>query len=224
MTKDSRISKLAVLWLIPNSFNSIFQYLTIFIIFLLSSCATFDADKYINYQGKVEISYNKEILRSNMLIKYTNNELIIQLYRPLIGTLFEYDIKFNENFIFQENFFNYLEQDVLIELDKMNIISNTRSCMIHKKLVMTDGYTCKYNEGKIYALKVKHPNVNYQLEIIKKFILFFNIHKHSYFDILCFIKKLNYYFYLTIVCNSRAIKHCFTVHFRTLVCLQANKI
>ena len=86
MTKDSRISKLAVLWLIPNSFNSIFQYLTIFIIFLLSSCATFDADKYINYQGKVEISYNKEILRSNMLIKYTNNELIIQLYRPLIGT------------------------------------------------------------------------------------------------------------------------------------------
>ena len=21
--------------------------------------------------------------------------------------------------------------------------------MIHKKLVMTDGYTCKYNEGKI---------------------------------------------------------------------------
>jgi len=116
---------------------------------LLSSCATFDADKHINYQGKVEISYNKEILRSNMLIKYTNNELIIQLYRPLIGTLFEYDIKFNENFIFQENFINYLEQDVLIELDKMNIISNTRSCMIHKKLVMTDGYTCKYNEGKI---------------------------------------------------------------------------
>lgn len=149
MTKDSRISKFAVLWLIPNSFSSIFQYLTIFIIFLLSSCATFNADKYINYQGKVEISYNKEILRSNMLIKYTNNELIIQLYRPLIGTLFEYDIKFNENFIFHESFFNYLEQDVLIELDKMNIISNTRSCMIHKKLVMTDGYTCKYNEGKI---------------------------------------------------------------------------
>ena len=86
---------------------------------MLSSCATFDADKYINYQGKVEISYNKEILRSNMLIKYTNNELIIQLYRPLIGTLFEYDIKFNENFIFQENFFNYLEQDVLIELEKI---------------------------------------------------------------------------------------------------------
>ncbi len=101
---------------------------------MLSSCATFNADKYINYQGKVEISYNKEILRSNMLIKYTNNEFIIQLYRPLIGTIFEYDIKFNENFIFQENFFNYLEQDVLIELDKMNI---------------TDGYTCKYNEGKI---------------------------------------------------------------------------
>ena len=102
--KRFRISKLAVLWLIPNSFNSIFQYLTIFIIFLLSSCATFDADKYINYQGKVEISYNKEILRSNMLIKYTNNELIIQLYRPLIGTLFEYDIKFNENFIFRKTF------------------------------------------------------------------------------------------------------------------------
>ena len=105
MTKDSRISKFAVLWLIPKSFSSIFQYSTIFIIFLLSSCATFNADKYINYQGKVEISYNKEILRSNMLIKYTNNELIIQLYRPLIGTLFEYDIKFNENFIFQENFY-----------------------------------------------------------------------------------------------------------------------
>ena len=84
-----------------------------------------------------------------MLIKYTNNELIIQLYRPLIGTLFEYDIKFNENFIFQENFFNYLEQDVLIELDKMNIISNTRSCLIDKKLVMTDGYTCKFDEEKI---------------------------------------------------------------------------
>ena len=149
MTKDSRISKFAVLWLIPKSFSSIFQYLTIFIIFLLSSCATFNADKYINYQGKVEISYNKETLRSNMLIKYTSNEFIIQLYRPLIGTLFEYDIKFNENFIFQENFFNFLEQDVLIELDKMNIISNTRSCLIHKKLVMTDGYTCKFNEGKI---------------------------------------------------------------------------
>ena len=149
MTKDSRISKFAVLWLIPKSFSSIFQYLTIFIIFLLSSCATFNADKYINYQGKVEISYNKEILRSNMLIKYTNNEFIIQLYRPIIGTLFEYEIKFNESFIFQENFFNYLEQDVLIELDKMNIISNTRSCLIHKKLVMTDGYTCKFYEGKI---------------------------------------------------------------------------
>ena len=149
MTKDSRISKFAVLWLIPKSFSSIFQYLTIFIIFLLSSCATFNADKYINYQGKVEISYNKETIRSNMLIKYTSNELIIQLYRPLIGTLFEYDIKFNENFIFQENFFNYLEQDVLIELDKMNIISNTRSCLIHKKLIMTDGYTCKFNEAKI---------------------------------------------------------------------------
>ena len=149
MTKDSRISKFAVLWLIPKSFSSIYQYSTIFIIFLLSSCVTFKADKYINYQGKVEISYNKEILRSNMLIKYTSNEFIIQLYRPLIGTLFEYDIKFNENFIFQENFFNYLERDVLIELDKMNIISNTQSCLIHKKLVMTDGYTCKYNEGKI---------------------------------------------------------------------------
>ena len=116
---------------------------------MLSSCATFNADKYINYQGKVEISYNKEILRSNMLIKYTNNESIIQLYRPLIGTLYEYDIKFNENFIFRESFFNYLEQDVLIELDKMNIISNTRSCLIHKKLVITDGYTCKYDAGKI---------------------------------------------------------------------------
>jgi hypothetical protein len=149
MTKDSRISKFAVLWLIPKSFSSIFQYSTIFIIFLLSSCTTFNANKYIKYQGKVEISYNKEILRSNMLIKYTNNEFIIQLYRPLIGTIFEYDIKFNENFIFQENFFNYLEQDVLIELDKMNIISNTRSCLINKKLVITDGYTCKFNEGKI---------------------------------------------------------------------------
>ena len=116
---------------------------------MLSSCATFNADKYINYQGKVEISYNKEILRSNMLIKYTNNIFIIQLYRPLIGSLYEYDIKFNENFIFQENFSNYLEQDVLIELDKMDIISNTRSCLIHKKLVMTDGYTCKYDAGKI---------------------------------------------------------------------------
>ena len=149
MTKVSRISKFAVLWLIPKSFSSIFQYSTIFIIFLLSSCATFNADKYINYQGKVEISYNKEILRSNMLIKYTNNKFIIQLYRPIIGTLFEYERKFNENFIFQENFFNYLEQDVLIELDKMNIISNTRSCLIHKKLVITDGYTCKYDAGKI---------------------------------------------------------------------------
>ena len=116
---------------------------------MLSSCTTFNANKYINYQGKVEISYNKEILRSNMLIKYTNNEFIIQLYRPLIGTLYEYDIKFNENFIFHESFFNYLEQDVLIELDKMNIISNTRSCLIHKKLVITDGYACKYDAGKI---------------------------------------------------------------------------
>ncbi len=116
---------------------------------MLSSCATFNANKYINYQGKVEISYNKEILRSNMLIKYTNNELIIQLYKPLIGTLYKNDIKFNENFIFQENFFNFLEQGELIELDKMNIISNTRSCLINKKLIMTDGYTCKNNAGKI---------------------------------------------------------------------------
>ena len=64
-----------------------------------------------------------------MLIKYTNNESIIQLYRPLIGTLDDDDDN-NDN-------------------HRMNIISNTRSCLIHKKLVMTDGYTCKFNEGKI---------------------------------------------------------------------------
>ena len=42
---------------------------------------------------------------------------------------------------------------------------------------------------KIYALKVKHPNINYQLNIIKNFILLFNIHKQTIFDILGFIRN-----------------------------------
>ena len=108
------------------------------------------------------------------LTKYDNDVI------EILKTTYESNEKHNINFtkkIYKEDFNDNIEVKYII----LDCVSSGSIGQVYK---IKDKFS-----DKIYALKVKHPNVNYQLDIIKRFILFFNIHKNSNFDIMGFIKN-----------------------------------
>jgi len=108
------------------------------------------------------------------LTHYDNN--VIELLKTTYESNEKHNINFTEK-LYEKDFNENINDKYLI----LDCVSSGSIGQVYK--------VKDKNTDQIYALKVKHPNVNYQLNIIKKFILFFNIHKKSIFDILGFIKN-----------------------------------
>lgn len=108
------------------------------------------------------------------LTKYDNE--IIELFKNTYENNVTHNLEYTKK-IFKRDFNVNIEDNYYIE----ESISSGSIGQVYK---VRDKIT-----NKIYALKVKHPNIEFQLSLIKKIVNFFDIPKYCVIDINQFIKN-----------------------------------